>query len=135
MRTTCGHDITVRCARCTGKEWDPIQPRRWVKLSKKFSKTLTEHNITAEEARTSVAWWLVENGLRLEQVRDYDPKKDEFEVLARDSEGKMVEAWVEGPGVAALVLSARLQARMPNGLKRPSDIGARSPLSPRIVAR
>ena len=120
MQTLCGHDSTVRCVKCTGREWDPVQPRRWVKFSKRV-KAFVREKISPEEARTAVAAILVGNGLRLEQVREYDERKDEFVLLVRLADGKMDDAYMTGEAVAQTVIAARAMAGMRGGLKRPSE--------------
>ena len=85
MKTYCGHDITVRCLRCAA-DYDPVQPRRWSKLCKR-SKALTERKIKPDEARTATMAVLVQLGVRLDQVREFDAKCDEFRLLVRDADG------------------------------------------------
>lgn len=121
MRTLCGHDISVRCAKCAGKDFDPVQPRRWVKLTK-MSPKLTEARVGAEEARIATMAILAQVGVRLEQVREYDYRKDEFTLLGRDATGKMVDCYVTGEAVANAVATARTMAGMPGGLKHPSEM-------------
>jgi hypothetical protein len=108
-KTTCGHDITVRCLKCTGAEWDPIQPRRWAVLSKR-SAALVREKIKPEEARLAVASILVNLCLRLEQIREYDQRKDEFVLLVRHSDGRLDDAWIPGEAIAKAVITARAMA-------------------------
>lgn len=120
MRTFCGHDITQRCAKCAA-DFDPIQPRRWSTLCRR-SKALVDRGVKPEEARSAIGGILSQLGMRLDLVREYDPRKDEFTLLCRDADGKQKDVWVHADLVARVVTTARIACGMPRGLLRPSDL-------------
>lgn len=120
MKTYCGHDITVRCAKCSA-DFDPVQPRRWVMYCKR-SKALSERKIKPDEARTALLAILVQLGFRLDLVREYDQRRDIFALLARNADGVQKDVVVAADLVADLVTTSRALAGMPEGLMRPSEV-------------
>jgi len=124
VKTACGHDINVRCVRCSA-DYDPVQPRRWSMLCKK-SKALKQRDIRPDEARTAVLAILTGVGMRLDLIREYDERLDEFAMLVRDSDGVQDDCWITGEAVAQAVVAARMMAGTPRGLVRPSELKARA---------
>lgn len=88
---------------------------------------MTEHAVTPEEARTSIAAILLQAGVYIDEVYDYDPRTDRFSVRGyRGNDRRLVDCTVYGETVARAVHVARLLSNRPKGLKRPSEVRSSS---------
>lgn len=96
------------------------QARRWaVQEQRRGAAPMTEHSITPEEARTGLEAIVMQMGCQMmpdnvdgkpmQPMVNYDPRTDQFKVLARRTEdGKKVELTVYGETVAKTVRAARM---------------------------
>src|SRR3990167_285341 len=111
-----------------------LSPRRWAALATNrlniAGDTIigTEENVTLEEMRCAVAALMVKaefNGSRVElnQILEYDARKDEVHCIVSNAQGELFDAWVPGHSVAAVVAGCRKLAGHPNRrMKRPSEL-------------
>lgn len=84
------------------------QSRRWaVQHAKHRRGQITERNITPEEARVALHACVLECGFVFEELLEYCPRRDKFQVEARNQDGKLFHLTVPGGVVETVVIAAR----------------------------
>ncbi len=100
------------------------QARRWAVLEKYQGRSVGEHAIKPDEARTALLAILAQLGLTLEEITEYDPRGERFHCEARDQDGALHYVLVRDERVGQVVLAARLMSGSHKPLLRPSELQA-----------
>src|SRR3990167_4047833 len=111
-----------------------LYPRRWAALAANRLKIAgatiigTEEDVTPDEMRYAVTVLMVkakfnETRVELNQILEYDARKDEVHCIVSNAQGELFDAWVPGYSVAAVVAGCRKLAGHPNRrMKRLSEL-------------
>ena len=95
------------------------QGRRWSSIgAEKKLAPISDIRITHDEARTAVNAIVVQAGLIIDHITDYDPRADRFTVRVENTEGKKFDMTIYGETVSRVVALARVSCGLPFGLVR-----------------
>lgn len=95
-----------------------IKPRRWAaKYRRAKLGSLTEGYVSIHEAMSALNALVLQIGLAIIDVYDYDPRRDEFTVKCAKANGGVTDCFIMGDTVAAVVKAMRGLVANGEGLK------------------
>lgn len=101
------------------------QARRWSTQQKRGdSDRVSLRDMTPEEAQVCLSAALLQHGMALETMLEYDRRADMFRTRCRDTEGKRHAVDVPAETVAAYVHALRTVAGSNGPMKHPSEVRA-----------